>query len=112
MKMMKAVNTILVKKGRAEEILARFQTPKSVHTFEGFVLMEVLKRENSLEHDELQICTTWEDRMYFDHWLSSRESQKAHGRKNEQKSEDNPIIGSQLTTFEVVYQHKPVIQQI
>lgn len=111
--MMKAVNTIRIKKGRVDEILARFKTPKSVHTFEGFILMEVLKKENSPEFDELKICTTWEDRKYFDQWLESRASQKAHGKKDEQKStEESPILGSQLTTFEVAIQHKPVAQEV
>lgn len=112
MKMMKAVNTIRIKKGRANEILTRFNTPKSVHTFEGFVLMEVLKQENCPDYDELKICTTWKDRTFFDNWLESRGAQKAHAKKNEQKPEDNPIISSQLTTFEVVFQHKPALQEI
>lgn len=107
MKMMTAVNTIQIKKGKVDEIIARFATPKSVHTFEGFILMEVLKKENSTEYDEIKVCTTWEDRSYFDKWLESRESQRAHGQKSEQKSEDSPIIGSELTTFEVAVQHKP-----
>lgn len=107
--MMKAVNTIRIKKGRADEIATRFSVPKSVHTFEGFILMEVLKKENSEEYDELQICTTWEDRQFFDNWVTSRESQRAHAKGNEKKSEDNdsPIIGSELTTFEVAIQHHP-----
>ncbi|WP_338654666.1 antibiotic biosynthesis monooxygenase [Sporosarcina psychrophila] len=110
--MMKAVNTIRIKKGNVEEVLARFQTPKSVHTFEGFVLMEVLKKENSPEYDELKICTTWEERKFFDEWLGSRASQKTHDKKNEQKSADNPIISSQLTTFQVAIQHKPSKQEV
>ncbi|QFG01273.1 hypothetical protein PB01_20345 [Psychrobacillus glaciei] len=105
--MMTAVNTIQIKKGRVDEIITRFATPKSVHTFEGFVLMEVLKKENSPEYDELKICTTWEDRTYFDKWLESRAAQIAHGQKIENKSDDSPIIGSELTTFEVAIQHKP-----
>lgn len=110
--MMKAVNTIRIKKGNVEEVLARFQTPKSVHTFEGFVLMEVLKKENSPEYDELKICTTWEERKFFDEWLGSRASQKTHDKKNEQKPADNPIISSQLTTFQVAIQHKPAKQEV
>lgn len=110
--MMKAVNTIRIKKGNGDGVLARFQTLKSVHTFEGFVLMEVLRKENSPEYDELKICTTWEEREFFDAWLNSRESQKTHDKKSEQKSEDNPIISSQLTTFEVAIQHKPAKQEV
>ena len=111
MKMMTAVNTIRVKKGRADEVIARFKTPKSVHTFDGFIRMEVLKKENSEDHDELKVCTTWADQSYFQSWLDSRESKKAHGDKKEQKpqdsSEESPILGAELTTFEVAVQHLP-----
>lgn len=108
MKMMTAVNTIKIKKGKVDEVIAKFQTPKSVHTFDGFVRMEVLRKENSEEHDELKICTTWADQSYFQNWLDSRQSKKAHGEKTEQKSTDeSPIIGAELTTFEVTVQHFP-----
>ncbi|MDH5159606.1 antibiotic biosynthesis monooxygenase [Heyndrickxia oleronia] len=107
MKMMKAVNTIRLQKGKADEILIRFEKPKAVHTFEGFVFMEVLKKENSLDYDELKICTTWEDQSFFEKWLNSRESTKSHRQSKEKSSVESPIISSRLTTFEVVYQHQP-----
>ncbi|WP_019637635.1 antibiotic biosynthesis monooxygenase [Paenibacillus fonticola] len=92
MVMMKAVNTIRIKKGRANEILARFRTPKSVHTFEGFVLMEVLIKENSPDYDELQVCTTWKDRKYFEKWLTSRAAQKVH-HKDWEPTPDEKLAG-------------------
>ncbi|MEC2160137.1 antibiotic biosynthesis monooxygenase [Virgibacillus halodenitrificans] len=109
MTMMKAVNTLRIKKGRTEEVITRFKTAKSVHTFAGFILMEVLKKENTEEHDELQICTTWQDHSYFDAWRESRASEKAHAAKeiDKQESGDNPILGSELSTFEVCIQHHP-----
>lgn len=112
MTMITVVNTIRIEKGRAEEVLARFKTPKSVHTFDGFILMEVLKKENSPEYDELKICTTWENRASFENWSNSRESQNAHGKKREEKLGDNPILGSKLTSFEVAVQHKPAKQEV
>lgn len=110
MVMMKAVNTIRIKKGKANEILPRFRTPKSVHTFEGFILMEVLIRENSPEFDELQVCTTWEDHKYFEKWLMSREARKVHRKERGLKLEDSLILSSQLTTFEIAVQYKPIRQ--
>lgn len=94
-------------KGKVDEILARFQTAKSVQTFEGFILMEVLKKEDCAEYDELKICTKWEDSKFFDLWLESRASQKAHAKKSEEKVEESPIISSELTTFEVAIEHLP-----
>lgn len=105
--MIRVVNTIQVKKGRAEEVLTRFQSPKSVHTFEGFVLMEVLHGTEYDEYDELKVCTTWEDESSFENWLHSRDSKNAHGKKPAQKQADNPILGNEVKTFTVAVQHHP-----
>jgi heme oxygenase (staphylobilin-producing) len=107
--MMKAVNTLRIQKGRTDEVIPLFSKAKSVHTFEGFVLMEVLKKESAEEFDELLISTTWKDHSYFDAWRESRASEKAHASKKDQKRklEDNPIISSELSTFEVCIQHHP-----
>ncbi len=110
--MMKAINAIRVKKGRADEVLVRFSSPKAVHTFEGFVFMEVLKKENSPDYDELHICTTWEERKHFDNWLESRYNQRAHSKKSDKEAEENPILGNELSTFEVVYQHEPATTEV
>lgn len=107
MTMMKAVNTIKIKKGRSDEVLARFMKPKSVHTFDGFVLMEVLRKENTEEYDELQICTTWEDQSYFDAWRNSQAIEKAHARSKNIDQDDHPIISAEVSTFEVCVQHHP-----
>ncbi|RKD25817.1 hypothetical protein BEP19_02450 [Ammoniphilus oxalaticus] len=107
--MMKAVNTIRIQKGRADEVIARFAKAKSVHTFAGFIFMEVLRKENTEEYDELQICTTWEDHASFEAWRESRAAEKAHTQQNNpsQKQENSPILGAELTTFEICVQHHP-----
>lgn len=109
MTMMKAINTLQIQKGRVDEVIPLFKKAKSVHTFDGFILMEVLKKENAEEYDELQICTTWKDESYFKAWLESRAIEKAHKSQEEKtkKPENNPILGSELTTFEVTVQHYP-----
>lgn len=111
MQMMTAVNTIRIEKGRGEEVASRFAVAKSVHTFKGFIRMEVWMKEDSPEYDELKICTTWEDHSYFDNWLKSRQAEKAHGGGRSKESEGNsPILGSELTTFAVKVQHLPAIE--
>ncbi|WP_020006550.1 antibiotic biosynthesis monooxygenase [Salinicoccus albus] len=107
--MIKAVNTLRIKKGRADEVKERFAEPKAVHTFEGFVFMEVLVKENTEEYDELQVCTTWEDHSHFEAWRASRSTQKAHETKASEAgaSENSPILGAELTTLEVFVQHHP-----
>ena len=109
MTMMKAVNKLRIKKGRTEEVLQRFEKPKSVHTFDGFVVMEVLKKTDNEEYDELFISTTWEDHAYFETWRGSRATEKAHSSKKEKQDADSsPILGNELSLYEVVFQHRPV----
>lgn len=106
--MIKAVNEIRVKKGRVDEVAPRFSTAKSVHTFDGFILMEVLIKENTGEYDVIEVCTTWEDHASFDAWKESRATKKAHASGgSEEKSGDNPILGAELSIYEVFVQHHP-----
>ncbi|GIP60395.1 antibiotic biosynthesis monooxygenase [Paenibacillus woosongensis] len=112
MVMMKAIQTIRVRKGRVNEVLSRFRTPLPVHAFEGFLLMEVLIKDNSRECDELQVCTTWEDRRYFDKWSTSRAARTLHSKVRELKPEDSPIIASELATYEITAQYEPPRQKL
>jgi len=108
MTMIKAINSIRIQKGRADEVAIRFREPKSVHTFDGFILMEVLKNEENGEYDELLVATTWKNRASFDSWQESRASAKAHGSQNvEIAGEDNPILGARLSILEVCARHHP-----
>lgn len=100
-------NVIRIQKGRVDEVLERFREPKAVHTFDGFVMMEVLRKLESPEYDELKICTTWEDQASFDKWLEHRNYEKAHAQSGKEKPKDSPILGNELSIFEVAIQHEP-----
>src|SRR5699024_5542753 len=86
---MKAVNTLRIKKGKADEVLKLFEKPKSVRTFDGFILMEVIKTEDTEEYDELKICTTWKDDYFFEFWRESSADRKAHAATEEGTHEKN-----------------------
>lgn len=105
MQKMIAINTIFVEKGKGEQVTARFAKAKTVHTFEGFIRMEVLLNEDSEDRDEIKVCTTWEDRQFFDNWLHSRENAKAHDAKA--PTGPSPIVGNEVQTFDVKVQHLP-----
>lgn len=107
--MIKAVNTLRIKKGHVNEIAEKFSNAKAVHTFDGFVLMEVLIKENTEEFDELQVCTTWEEHAHFEAWRGSRATKKAHESQDKPKEEtaESPILGAELTTYEIFVQHHP-----
>ncbi len=106
--MIKVVNEIRIEKGRVEEVAKRFSTAKSVHTFDGFVLMEVLIKEDTEEYDVIEVCTTWEDHESFEVWRQDRATRKAHeSSDSKSKEENNPILGAELSIYEVYVQHRP-----
>lgn len=109
MTMIKVVNEMRIKKGRTKEVLALFAKAKSVHTFEGFIIMEVLEKENTEDYDELHISTTWKNHASFKTWRESRAMQKSHSTKNDKKQagSDSPIIGTELSIYQVPIQHLP-----
>ncbi|PID21745.1 hypothetical protein CSV61_08575 [Sporosarcina sp. P3] len=112
MSQMTAVNVIRIEKGKGQEVAGRFEKPKAVHTFEGFVRMEVWMKEDVEDHDELHICTTWEDEKYFEAWRKKRAVDKAQARAMQEQNpsvqpEQNPILGTELSTYLTLVQHLP-----
>lgn len=105
--MMKAVNTIKIKKGRADEVIERFKTLKGIQNFEGFLGMEVLKRESEADHDEIKVCTSWEDKSYFEAWTNSDSFKAGHAkRRTDGQDADRPVISAELSMFTVAVEHK------
>ncbi|OXM17577.1 hypothetical protein CGZ75_10520 [Paenibacillus herberti] len=76
-------NRILVKAGYAEAVLERFAKPKNVHTFEGFIRMDVLHGKLSDTEEEIRVCTTWRSKADFEAWASSDSFRGAHARRPE-----------------------------
>lgn len=108
--MIRVVNRLKIKKGHVEDVLERFSSPKAVHTFEGFVLMEVLERQNVEDHEELHIATTWEDEASFEKWRDSRRNAKVHDKeekKDEGTKEESPILDFEISIYDIHYRHTP-----
>jgi len=76
-------NVIEVRAGYAEGVLERFRTPKSVHTFPGFIRMDVLHAKNAQGNEEIRVCTTWENEEAFHGWSNSDSFRHAHARRAE-----------------------------
>lgn len=72
-----AINTIRVKSGHVAEVAERFKNPKGVQHAPGFIRMELLT-ESLEEHDELKVCTTWENKESFEGWVNSDAFKQAH----------------------------------
>ena len=106
--MIRIVNTIKIKKGRVNEVLPRFERLHGVQEFEGFIGLEVLKSEEEKDYDEIKVCTTWEKHEDFKAWTNSDAFKARHQKRTKSKDAnvDSPVIGAQLTTFEVAIQHK------
>lgn len=76
-------NRFEIRAGAAEAILERFRSPKSVHTFPGFVRMEVLHAALTDETEEVRVCTAWENEEAFQAWTNSDSFRHAHARRGE-----------------------------
>ena len=116
-------NRIEVRAGFADAVLERFRTPKSVHTFPGFVRMDVLHAATTEGTEEIRVCTTWENKENFEAWASSDSFRHAHARRAEaaaqsssphghgaaggESAANGPIVGNKVTIYEVVVSHLP-----
>lgn len=118
-------NRIEVRAGYAEAVLERFRSPKSVHTFPGFVRMDVLHAATPEGTEEVRVCTTWEKKEHFEAWANSDSFRHAHARRAEaaaqgsphgqghgggsggEAAENGPIVGNKVTIYEVVASHLP-----
>jgi len=106
-------NRIEVKPGTADLILERFSKPKSVHTFKGFVRMDVLHSVNDAGNEEVRVCTTWESEEDFRAWSDSESFRSAHARRAAEEREsgkernEGPIIGNKVTIYRVAFSHLP-----
>ena len=113
MQYFKAVNKMKIKERRAQEVINRFEKAKSIHTFNGFIFMEVIEKVNTDGFDEVEICTTWSDQASFDAWQHSASFVKAHKpiEERDKRGEDNPIIESGVDFYVVHIQHMPEDQE-
>lgn len=108
--MIRVINRLQIKKGHLNDVLFRFSSPKAVHTFDGFVFMEVLEKKNVEDHDELHIATTWEDEASFEKWRDSRKNEKVHNqeeKKDSGKKKDSPIIDFEISVYNIHHRHLP-----
>lgn len=106
-------NRIEVKPGMADLVMERFRKPKSVHTFKGFVRMDVLHTTNEAGNEEVCVCTTWESEEDFRAWADSESFRSAHARRAAEQQEsgsgqnDGPILGNKMTMYRVYVSHLP-----
>lgn len=107
--MMMVSNTIHIKKGFADKVIEGFKQPKGIQNFAGFIRMEVLKTEGIEEHDEIKVCTFWENREAFEAWTNSNSFKQAHERRQKQPEEkkgEQIMLGSKMTMHDVVVAHQ------
>jgi len=114
--MIKAVNTISIKKGFADNIIEKFRELKGIKNAPGFLGLEIWKLENGQEHDEVKVCSSWEKREDFEAWTNSDafKARHKHLKKDGEatdKPQTGPVIKAELTVFSVPIQHsaEPVV---
>lgn len=104
--MITVINTIQIKSGFGNVLRERFKSPKSVHTFPGFIRLELLQTLQLDTHEEYQVCTTWQDKESFDAWVQSDSFRHAHAQRKESDS-NGFVIGNKITLHEVIHSHLP-----
>lgn len=108
--MIKAVNTIRVRKGFAEHVIERFRELKGIKQAPGFIGLEIWKLEDVQENDEVKVCSTWETQEDFDTWTNSDAFKDRHKHvKNDNGSEKpktGPVMGAELTIYSVPIVHE------
>jgi len=108
--MIKAVNTISVRKGFAEHIIERFRELKGIKHAPGFIGLEIWKLENAQESDEVKVCSTWESYEDFEAWTNSDAFKERHKHVNEdresEKPKTGPVLGAELMIYSVPVVHK------
>ncbi|MBB6636882.1 antibiotic biosynthesis monooxygenase [Cohnella thailandensis] len=112
--MIVAINTIRIKPGHGSEVAERFKNPKGVQHAPGFVKMELLLSSEE-DHDELRVCTAWENKEAFDGWVNSDAFKQAHshsrpaapsveaGQGAPGQRPPSVMLGSKLSIHEVVF---------
>ncbi len=121
-------NLIKVKAGFEEAVLERFAKPKQVHTFKGFIRMDVLHGKSPDGDEEIRVCTTWESKADFEAWASSDSFRGAHARRNGESGGEEaapangqshgqggahgsaapgPVIGNKVAIYRVAASHLP-----
>lgn len=93
-------NKIKTKSGFAEKMAPMFTRPGALQKMKGFIKVEVLITQNLTDHDELNVNMYWETMEDFMAWKNSDAFKEAHKGTNS-SSEESPILGSEIVTYEV-----------
>ncbi|WP_400164414.1 heme oxygenase [Brevibacillus sp. TJ4] len=100
--MVVVTNRIRVKKGMGQAMAGRFTAPGPLDSFQGFVKVEVLLRQNLDDHDEVNVNMYWESLADFTVWRESDAFREAHKRPEPgAEPKESPILGSELVTYDV-----------
>ena len=98
-------NAIRVKKGYAPQLVERFRERKGIEQSPGFIRLEILVNEQSKDHDEVRVCTTWESKEAFLGWTKSEAFRNAHDQRGRERLEY--VLGNQMYSYEVALSFEP-----
>lgn len=98
--MIVAMNTIRIKKGEVDQVISRFKNPEILKQFDGFLGLEVMKKMNGKEEDQLSVCTRWRDEETFNQWLHSQAFKDVHHKTPEERK-NSVTLGTEFSLLEV-----------
>ncbi|MGX2961155.1 antibiotic biosynthesis monooxygenase [Peribacillus sp. JNUCC 23] len=77
-------NTLKVKKGFEEKVLARFDRLGGIEETPGFILLNVFKTRGTKDYDEFTIFSKWASKEAHDQWTKTESFRKSHsGERSE-----------------------------
>ncbi|QWG60666.1 heme oxygenase [Bacillus mycoides] len=74
-------NTTKITKGNVHKLIERFNKVGKVETMSGFLGLEVLLTQNTVDYDEVTISTRWNAKEDFQGWTKSSAFKDAHSHQ-------------------------------
>ena len=98
-------NTSKITKGEAHKLIKRFNKVGKVETMPGFLGLEVLLKENTVDHDEVTISTRWNSKEDFQGWTKSNAFKDAHSHRG---GLPEYIIDNKISFYDVKIVREPI----
>ncbi|AKE18830.1 MULTISPECIES: heme oxygenase [Bacillus] len=98
-------NTAKITKGNGHKLIERFNKVGKVETMPGFLGLEVLLTQNTVDYDEVTISTRWNAKEDFQGWTKSAAFKDAHSH---QGGMPEYILDNNITYYDVKVVRMPM----
>ncbi|MGR5962858.1 heme oxygenase [Bacillus paranthracis] len=99
-------NTAKITKGNGHKLIDRFNKVGQVETMPGFLGLEVLLTQNTVDYDEVTISTRWNSKEDFQGWTKSPAFKVAHSH---QGGMPDYILDNKISYYDVKVVRMPMV---